>query len=179
MTFAIKHSEIYVSRALGKNKVSTFIKEFLFEKTCRWGLYPKQCLDILFRLIGLFYFFYLLVLLIHWKHGIWKIWPAHGVQVGERKKAVRLTFQWENKKGYSQIGYLFRYLFYYPLLIIFLSTFNVGWRNFNMTYWATYILPHNYILKTSGWVRVISGFQTFISLYLLTLFLVTSFSNPF
>lgn len=60
-----------------------------------------------------------------------------------------------------------------------LSAFHVGWRDFNVGNWIVRIQPREYTLKATGWVRVVSGVQSLISVYLLALRALAYFGRPF
>ncbi len=61
----------------------------------------------------------------------------------------------------------------------FVSAFNTGWRDFNLGYWFARIHPKEYELRSNGWVKVISGLQALISVYLIALWALTYFGSPF
>lgn len=60
-----------------------------------------------------------------------------------------------------------------------LTAFRVGFREINVGNWITRIQSREYTLRATGWVRVVTGIQSLISVYLLALFLLTYFSRPF
>ena len=65
--------------------------------------------------------------------------------------------------------------FYFSLL----STFRLGWRDLNVGTWITRIQPRDYTLQATGWVKVVSGMQSLISVYLIALWALTYFGRPF
>jgi len=60
-----------------------------------------------------------------------------------------------------------------------LSAFHIGWRDLNVGSWIARMQPSEYSLKATGWVRVVSGVQSLISIYLLALWALTQFGRPF
>ncbi len=82
------------------------------------------------------------------------------------KKPLRLK-----PRGYKII----LYGFYFSIL----SAFHIGWRDLNVGSWISRIQPREYTLKATGWVRVVSGVQSLISIYLLALWVLTQFGRPF
>ena len=60
-----------------------------------------------------------------------------------------------------------------------LSAFHIGFRDINVGNWIARVQAHEYTLKPTGWVRVVSGLQSLLSIYLLTIWALTYFSRPF
>lgn len=58
---------------------------------------------------------------------------------------------------------LIRLSLYFSLL----SAFSMGWRELNVSTWIIRLQKRDYMLKGSGWVRVLSGSQSLISAYLI------------
>ncbi len=65
--------------------------------------------------------------------------------------------------------------FYFSLL----SAFQIGWREFNVGSWISRLQPREYTLRATGWVRVVAGIQSLLSVYLLALSVLTYFGDPF
>jgi hypothetical protein len=61
----------------------------------------------------------------------------------------------------------------------FLSALRIGWSGLNFGTWISRIQPREYTLHATGWVRVISGLQSLISVYLVALTILTYFGTPF
>jgi len=60
-----------------------------------------------------------------------------------------------------------------------LSAFNIGYREFNLGRWLPSITRREYNLKAVGWVRVVAGWQSLISVYLIAMWFLTYFGRPF
>jgi hypothetical protein len=60
-----------------------------------------------------------------------------------------------------------------------LSAFHIGWRELNVGNWIARINPREFTLRATGWVRVVSGIQSLVSVYLLALWALTYFGRPF
>src|SRR5215831_1209104 len=60
-----------------------------------------------------------------------------------------------------------------------LSTFQIGFREFNVGTWLSRAQPRNFVLEAVGWVRTVSGLQSLLSVYLLAMWLLTYFGRPF
>jgi hypothetical protein len=60
-----------------------------------------------------------------------------------------------------------------------LSAFSIGWRELNVGNWITRLQRREYFLRSTGWVRTVSGIQSLSSVYLLALWVLTYFGRPF
>jgi len=60
-----------------------------------------------------------------------------------------------------------------------LSAFHIGFREFNVGTWIARLQPRRYTLEPTGWVRVVFGLQSLLSVYLLALWALTYFGRPF
>ena len=60
-----------------------------------------------------------------------------------------------------------------------LSAFRIGWRDLSLGNWLVRMQRREYVLKATGWPRVISGVQSLVSVYLLALWLLSYFARPF
>ena len=60
-----------------------------------------------------------------------------------------------------------------------LSAFHIGFREFNVGTWLARLQAQEYALKPIGWVRVVSGAQSLLSVYLLAIWALTYFGRPF
>jgi hypothetical protein len=60
-----------------------------------------------------------------------------------------------------------------------LSALRIGYGGFNIGLWITRIQLREYSLRATGWVRVISGLQSLISIYLVALTVLTYVGTPF
>jgi hypothetical protein len=60
-----------------------------------------------------------------------------------------------------------------------LSATRIGWHELNVGTWLTRIESLEYSLRATGWVRVVSGTQSLISVYLVALAILAYFGSPF
>ena len=99
--------------------------------------------------------------------GIWKIWPADRIrQDGGTERPLRV-----DASKFSCVWHCF--------MFSVLSAFHLGWRDLNVGNWLARILPYEYNLRGTGWVKMLSGIQSLISIVLLVLFILTYFGSPF
>lgn len=169
-------------------KLESLFNLVCFEWPCQYGMNPGRPLEILGLGLFLFTLPYLLALRTRDPEtGIWVILPSDRVldrKLGDRP--FKLTFRlpsppFPEKRGYRFKGRLWRGLrglrlaFYFSLL----SAFNIGWRELNVGTWITRIQKREYNLRATGWVRMLSGIQALLSVYLLALWALTYFGRPF
>ena len=60
-----------------------------------------------------------------------------------------------------------------------MSAFNIGFRDINFGRWLRLLTRTDYDLKAVGWARVVCGWQSLISVYLIALWVLTYFGRPF
>ena len=102
------------------------------------------------------------------KGAIWRVWPEDRVMDRDH------TFAPERIKArnpFSVVGWAL----YFSLL----SAFHIGWRDLNVGSWLARISPREFTLRATGWVRVVSGVQSLLSVYLIALWVLTYFGRPF
>jgi hypothetical protein len=159
------------------------LRWLLFEKTCEYGWFPGRPLRILGVLLLVFAILYRIALSARGAAGIWAIWLPDRVHKSEGQDTpVRVTdgfgfsrfadTPWE--RPVRQLRSLWVAL-YFSLL----SAFHLGWRELNVGTWISRIQPREYTLRATGWVRVVAGIQSLLSVYLLALWALTYFGSPF
>lgn len=60
-----------------------------------------------------------------------------------------------------------------------MSAFNIGFRDINFGRWLRLLTREQFDIKAIGWTRVVAGWQSLISVYLLALWVLTYFGRPF
>jgi uncharacterized protein YjbI with pentapeptide repeats len=70
-------------------------------------------------------------------------------------------------------------LIWWALFFSAISAFNIGFRDVNFGRWLRLLTRTDYDLKPFGWVRVISGFQALLSVYLIALWILSWAGTPF
>ena len=59
-----------------------------------------------------------------------------------------------------------------------MSAFNIGFRDFNFGRWLRLLTRAEFDIKAVGWARVVAGWQSLISLFMLALWVLTYFGRP-
>jgi len=138
------------------------------EIPCKYGMERWRPLKILFVLILVFWVPYVFGLRKHGKSGIWIIWPKdRAPKDPSREQDARL-----NPPGvFGKLGTAF----YFSIL----SAFNIGWKEINVGTWIARIQPKEFTLKATGWIRVLAGLQSLISVYMIALWVLSYFGHLF
>jgi uncharacterized protein YjbI with pentapeptide repeats len=188
-TFAIEHGRTRHALKSWREDFGTAVEGALrlvfFEWTTGYGYHFGRPIVVLFGLIGLFMMIYMFPISGAGtspgnRSGIYRILPRdrieeteNGIELREDIKAVRLL---ENgRSGLAKSTAVFRYALYFSLL----SAFHIGWRELNVGSWLTRLQGREYALRAGGWVRVVSGIQSLVSVYLLAIWALTYFGRPF
>ena len=141
-----------------------------FELPVAYGMYPGRALQILVVLIFLFAIPYTYAFAQpepFKKKGVWRVWPTDRQSLPTDKDKYELIT--------VSVPKSFWYAFYFSML----SAFYIGWRDFNVGNWLSRIQPRGYAMLSNGWVRMVSGVQSLISVYLLAIWVLTYFGSSF
>ena len=156
---------------MDKSTVSGFFEAYLFGgELTDYGADPWQPLIALVLLIFVFWGLYLgAVIVPSREYGIWRVLTEDsGIEIlgkGERKHI-----------GRDSVGI---WAVLYTLYFSVLSAFQFGWGDLSVSSWIVRLQAREYQLKPSGWVRRLSGLQSFISIYLVIIWAITYFGLPF
>jgi uncharacterized protein YjbI with pentapeptide repeats len=150
-----------------------------FDLTTAYGLQPTRALLMIVGLGGILTLVYVWPILKARKHpenagSVYRIFPAdrinrtsRGTMIEKDPKAVCVCA--ENWRG------AFKQAAYFSLL----SAVNIGFEQFTPGDWIRRMQNCDYTLEGVGWVRVVAGIQSVISVYLLAIWAITQFGRPF
>lgn len=191
ITYALKNTQ---RRKLWNDKESSILDKLeslfyflFFELTCQYGMKPGRPLLILIGLIPFFSFFYLFALgTKRKKAGIWLVFPKGRVPKTTEERPFKLSAKFPpralpNGKLRKTKLRMLRWFRVIRIALYFsmLSAFSIGWRELNVGNWITRLQRREYFLRSTGWVRTVSGIQSLSSVYLLALWVLTYFGRPF
>lgn len=74
---------------------------------------------------------------------------------------------------------MFLRLVWWAFFFSTMSGFNIGFRDVNFGRWLKLLTRKRFDLRPLGWVRVVSGFQALISVYLIALWVLSFAGTPF
>lgn len=207
MTYLLK--ELDEDRAIQEESFLEFgFNRLFFRLTCDYGASPGRPLRILFWMFVFLSLIYLYALTRSGRGALWAVWSPDRVQQAEgQKDPVRLCFSQPfppdgdgiqgaklpaylaaprpspaAPRGLARIrGAVARFFGAWRLALYFslLSAFHFGWRDLNVGNWIARIQPREYVIRATGWVRVVSGLQSLISVYLIALWALSYFGRPF
>jgi hypothetical protein len=148
-----------------------------FELTTGYGLYPGRALLIIIVLWMLLIPVYAWAIfrMPHWldSPGIYRIWSKERIEASAGR--VRLSDATDVERLSERDWRAIPWAAYFSLL----SAFHIGFRDFNVGNWIARVQAGKYTLEPTGWVRVVSGLQSLLSVYLLAIWALTYFSRPF
>jgi hypothetical protein len=151
-----------------------------------YGNAPGRCLDILGISLLVFAFVYVFAQQRPGSRGgIWAVWDERRIHQDEGSdRPTSLTDGFPSSRlSNTRVGWMCHMaslnILGLALWYSLLSASQIGWQAFNFGIWFTRMQPREYKLRATGWVRVASGFQSLISVYLLALWILTYFGTPF
>ncbi len=170
----------------GWGYVESAINYILFYITCDFGASPGRPLRILVILIFLLCIPYRFALSSKsLRSGIVATWKTKRFYRGakpqdtERRKELSKMLVRHRVHGFrAQLKEQWR-LIRVALYFSFLSSFTLGWRELNVSNWVLRLQSRASVLRGTGWVRVLAGFQSLVSAYLVVLWALTYFGSPF
>jgi hypothetical protein len=112
------------------------------------------------------------------RSGIWMIVPEDRIAPGRGKEKIILLRPLMAKTWREHLvgeARMLRTGLYFSLL----SAFHLGWREYNVGTWIARLQFREYTLRATGWVRMVSGIQSLLSVYLLALWVLTYFGRLF
>lgn len=160
------------------NRMEKFFRLIFFELPVGYGLNFGRPLIIILTITISFSFFYFFPIYGMGKFKIYK----HSNKTSFKEKYIngrkeKEIFVINSIDEYSAKSFIsaINMSIYFSIL----STFNIGWREINLGTWISRLQMEDYILKSSGWVRTVSGCQSIICVYLLGLWILSYFGRPF
>lgn len=163
---------------------SFVLNRVFFDWTCQYGMSPGRPLMLgvlLWLLCSLLYFVFLHT------HGEAGLYRVYGTGICDDPKAPRRAERilppgnrW-SKKSRSVF-----HMFWDELLLMrtsmffsLMSAFNIGFRDINFGRWLRLLTRQEFDIKAVGWTRVVAGWQSLISVFLVALWVLTYFGRPF
>jgi hypothetical protein len=176
-TYAIERSKTHHALARWREQplaaAEALFRLIAFDWTVAYGLHPGRALLILIALIGGFAAAYVAPLTTV-AGRIYRVWPEGRIE--ELPSPGRLANEAKVERLYprgslSLVGRAVQFSV--------LSAFHLGWRELNVGTWLARVQTHEYAMRATGWVRVVAGVQSLLSVYLLALWALTYFGRPF
>jgi Pentapeptide repeats (8 copies) len=161
------------------DKFERGVNYVFFDLTCQYGISPGRPLIIVLVAALLFSVVYGLAQMYpHRRSGIWVVWDEHRIdrQQGTAHPKRAIGFPSCVKRSFRRRLLSIAMLATYFSL---LSALRIGWSGLNFGTWITRMQLREYSLQATGWVRLVSGLQSLISVYLVAVAILTYFGTPF
>lgn len=186
LTYALKrrHNQLYKEQGPGNwiKYVYYYLNLIFFDWTVHYGLRPERALIIMIYLWLVFAVIYDLFIHFPGRSGIFLV-KNRVRKNAELTSAMRIrprvitpTSQWK---------YLWRW-FLSEWRVLRISLFfsatralHLGYGDLDLGRWLQMLTKREYEIKPKHWSRSFAGLQSLISLYLIVMWLLTEFGNPF
>jgi uncharacterized protein YjbI with pentapeptide repeats len=151
------------------------VREVAFNWTVAYGLHPARALFLIVALATA------LVPVYWWAisrrqtstSGLFRTWPKDRLEIEGDQPKLEMTprVMVLHTRGPAALGWAS----YFSLM----SAFQLGYGEFSIGAWLARAQPRVFTLEPLGWVRVVSGVQSLLSLYLFAIWALTLAGRPF
>jgi len=167
----------YQGSSFSWGSLSALGRFIAFDITTAYGLSPERALKLIFILGSLLVPVYMRAIITTSSEtsslaGIYKDLP---VSEPDAKNESRTKDDGAHKRLRATGWHAFWWAAYFSLL----SSVNIGFEQFTPGEWIRRLQLTEYTLRPVGWVRVVSGAQSLLSVYLLAIWVLTRFGNLF
>jgi hypothetical protein len=145
------------------------------ELTTAYGLHPELALCWILGLSGVFTPLYMFAMLHPTaENGVVQVFPAGRLDgtagdLAEEQKPKKQLVQAKGRRDALPAAA------YFSLI----SAVNIGFQQFTPGDWIRRLQRREYSFEAVGWVRVVAGVQALLSVYLLAMWALTRFGQPF
>lgn len=166
------------------NCASFVLNRVFFDWTSQFGMSPGRPLS----LGGLLWlgcsFLYFICIHASRKSGLYRSYPQ-GME-GAGSTAIRVeqvsAATLDRLRGWQGLPQYLRQewrVMRTSMFFSLMSAFNIGFRDINFGRWLRLLTRQEFDIKAFGWARVVAGWQSLISVYLIALWVLTYFGRPF
>ncbi len=166
------------------NCSSFILNRMFFDLTCQYGMSPGRPLS-LGALLWLFCsVLYLACIHASGEAGLYRVY-APGIQEDPstprrvERVSPRDNVQTQGARRFLQFLLREWLVFRASMFFSLMSAFNIGFRDVNFGRWLRLLTRQEFDIKAAGWARVVAGWQSLISVYLIALWVLTYFGRPF
>jgi len=185
ITYALKNRQNELRRENGGvfKLLYYYLNLVFFDWTVRYGMQPERALVIMVYLWLIFAVIYDLFIHFPGRSGIFLVKNRVRKSLS-LTSAIRLHPRvippTKNKLKYVWLCFLSEWrIFRISLFFSATSALHLGYGGLDFGEWLRMLTKREYQLKPKHWSRSISGLQSLTSLYLLALWVLTEFGNPF
>jgi hypothetical protein len=157
------------------SQINGILRTVGLEWTTAYGLYPERALRGILLLGAIVMPVYMFAML--WptaESGIIRVFPADRLDgtKGDPADEEKVRKQLVHARRWREA---LRTAAYFSLI----SAVNIGFEQFTPGDWIRRLQTREYSLEAVGWVRVVAGVQALLSVYLLAMWVLTQFGQPF
>ena len=163
---------------------SFVLNKVFFDWTCQYGMSPGRPLILwllLWFLCSLLYFGFTHT---SGRAGLYRVYAK---KVGEDANLQERVERISRRASRQTVGLHRLVQFFWreclllrtSMFFSLMSAFNIGFRDINFGRWVRLLTRQEFDIKAVGWARVVAGWQSLISLYLIALWVLTYFGRPF
>ncbi len=169
---------IWSSDSILANFASFILNKVFFDWTCQYGMSPGRPLILGVVILFLCSLIYLACIHSSGEAGLYRVHSPSTQRRVTRISAPRIA----HRRGLLWLLQLFRrefLLWRTSMFFSLMSAFNIGFRDINFGRWLRLLTRQEFDIKAVGWARVVAGWQSLISVYLIALWVLTYFGRPF
>lgn len=167
-----------------QNILYYYINLIFFDWTVRYGMRPERALIMLFFLWLICSIIYALFIHYPGKDGIYLLkTQRHRNPV--RTRGLRIVPHRLDKTKCARHKHWWRWwrrewrILRLGMFFSLTTTFNIGFKEFDVGRWLGMLTKREYELTPRHWTRTVAGFQSLLSLYLIAMWVLTHFGQPF
>ena len=167
-----------VNAAIKRHSADSWEK-WLFDYTCEYGSNPILPLMWILRIVLICALCNFITFTYKGKGGI-AFRSNISIQDAwnEKWQSTRIGFTKKEFKGLKSIWVVVKYMLY-AIGVSFVFSTRFGFRDFSLANWVKRLFPFEFDIRSRGWIRVVHGIQSLLSIYMFFLFIVSYFTNIF
>jgi len=163
---------------------SFVLNKVFFDCTSQYGMSPGRPLSLGVLLWLLCSVLYFTCIRASGEAGLYRV---YGQDIQEDPSAHRRVVR-ISPRAVTQMPGLRRFLQYFrrewlvlrtSMFFSLMSAFNIGFRDINFGRWLRLLTRQEFDIKAVGWARVVAGWQSLITVFLIALWVLTYFGRPF
>jgi len=175
---------LWSSDSMLANLASFTLNKVFFDWTCQYGMSPGRPLILGVVLWFLCSLLYLVCIHAPGEAGLYRVYgqSIRDDPLAQRRVERISPLSTTHSPGPRWLFQFFRrecLLLRTSMFFSLMSAFNIGFRDINFGRWLRLLTRQEFDIRAVGWARVIAGWQSLISVFLIALWVLTYFGRPF